>query len=83
MPYLPQEKRDELRFRLPETGAELNYVIYNHVKRLLAHRRRIKGTLRYDDYAEVLAAIEGAKGEYLRHDMEPYEDRKREENGPV
>lgn len=83
MPYLPQEKRDELRFRLPENGAELNYMFTWHIKRLLSRRLRENSHWCYADFAEILAALEGAKAEFLRHDMEPYEDLKREQNGPV
>ena len=46
-------------------------------------RRADRAPLRYADFAEALAALEGAKQEFLRTQMNPYEQRKRKENGDV
>lgn len=80
MPYIPKGRRPLVEAEGPETGADLAYLLYKQVADYLAMRN---DDLHYPDYADVLAAIEGTKMEYLRHHMWPYEDRKLDENGDV
>lgn len=83
MPYLEHIDRQRVhRLGFATNGAELNYLITYHINKFLRERAIVRD-LRYADFAEALAAIEGAKGEFLRLKMWPYEDRKREENGDV
>lgn len=83
MPYLTREKREAVHKQgFAWDGAELNYLICYHANKMLKNRA-VTAPLRYADFAEVLAAIEGAKFEFLRGPMAAYEDRKLNENGTI
>ena len=82
MPYISPTRRlrydDYENLQLPENGGDLSYVI----SRLIA--RYTEGhELRYDTIAEVRSALVGALGEYDRVVADPYEDRKRKDNGDI
>lgn len=80
MPYIPQEKRDEIDLdvqRLPETAGELNYAITELV---LAYYNVVPD---YASINDVLGALEGAKLEFYRRVAAPYEDTKKEANGDI
>ena len=90
MPYIPRENKlaymDALAeiqdaFASAEAGdGDLNYVLTQvAVAWLMYHNPPYGYTMR----SRVLAAFEGAKMEYYRRVMAPYEDRKREDNGDV
>lgn len=83
MPYLKKAQRENVHKQgFAWDGAELNYLICYHANQMLKNRA-VTQELRYADFAEVLAAIEGAKGEFKRVIMDPYEARKALENGHV
>lgn len=79
MPYIPQEAREELLERPPETPGELNYEITQLVQSYLD----TKDEIGYSALAEVVSALECAKLEFYRRVVVPYEDSKIEQNGDV
>ena len=85
MPYLTAEKRENLLDfnvtvggRPPESAAELNYMITYCVKAFLNGR-----PLNYSVLNDCVGAIEGAKMEFQRRYVGPYEEKKLEQNGDV
>lgn len=82
MPYIDRERRDEFAYGLrqmetPLTPGELNYVITQLVWDYYSQNRR------YQTANDVLGALEGAKLEFYRRIVGPYEDQKIQENGDV
>jgi hypothetical protein len=85
MPYIKQSRRLDLESTYTEcddtrTCGELNYVITLILKRY-AHDR-LEG-LTYGAINDVLGALEGAKLEFYRRVVVPYESKKIVENGDV
>ena len=78
MPYITQENRDDLydRENCAENGGELNYLI----SQLCAEYIYTHG-LRYSNISDVVGALEGAKQEFFRQVVNPYEELKILENG--
>ena len=74
MPYIPQKERDE-EWR---HAGELNY----HFTRMIVGYFEDKG-LSYQTINDILGALEGAKLEFYRRVVVPYEDKKIVENGDV
>jgi hypothetical protein len=74
MPYISQDRRG----RLPETAGELNYAFTY----LINYYRGLKGAS-YQTFNDIIGALEGAKIEFYRRIVIPYEDEKRRENGDV
>jgi len=60
------------------SGAELNYFITEILNSYMAH----KG-LRYSNISDVMGALEGAKLEFVRKVVNPYEEKKEQENGGI
>lgn len=87
MPYIKAEDRakfaralDEVGDNRPQTAGELNYLITKIVDSFLWK----DGTQpRYQDYNDVMGALEGAKLELYARKIRPYEDKKIDENGDV
>lgn len=79
MPYIPQGARPDVH---PTTdkdarnAGELNYQITVLINRYI----NING-MRYQAMNDVVGALDGAKVEFQRRVVGPYEDRKIEENG--
>ena len=84
MPYVDQEARNQLNVgAVPRKAGELNYVI---TKACLRYLRNLEGPgrkLGYQDFNDVIGALECAKMELNRVIIGPYEDIKIAENGPV
>ena len=80
MPYLTSEVRTYVDTHSPCSAGELNYAITQLISRYVARR---KGNHSYSDLNDVLGTLEGAKLEFYRRVVVPYEDRKREANGDV
>lgn len=84
MPYIKEEQRKILDPKVEDlsdfitNGGKINYCI---VKLCLSFVQ-FEGE-NYENYAECLAAIEGAKQELYRKHIAPYEDKKEQENGPI
>ena len=80
MPYIKPDQRARVDTYGPATPGELNYAITRLISRYMPQMRQ---HLSYEALNEVLGALEGAKLEFVRRVVVPYEDRKRAENGDV
>ena len=80
MPYITQPTRAYVNAHDPCSPGELNYAITRLISKYLVRR---PGCHTYSDLNDVLGALEGAKLEFVRRVVVPYEDRKRAENGDV
>ncbi len=82
MPYIKPEDRGALDHSIanciPRDAGELQYVIARIIKQHLATR-----TMRYQVLNDVIGALEGAKLEFYRRVVAPYEETKRAQNGDV
>jgi len=84
MPYIKQEDRLKLADYInekttgPENAGQLNYIF---TKIMLGYISR-KGQ-NYQNYNDILGAIEGSKMELYRIFIGPYEDTKIQENGSI
>lgn len=89
MPYIDPYARAKFRLHadhsaegiklVADTAGELQYCI---AKLVMAFLRR-KPAYRYQDLNDVVGALEGAKLEFYRRILAPYEDGKIQENGDV
>lgn len=94
MPYIKQEKRKEFIVKeavgeyeidllttvgkIADCGGDLNYAFTVIAKAYMDSKGE-----NYQNYSDVIAALEGAKLELYRRSVAPYEDKKAEENGDV
>ena len=78
MPYLRPGTRKELETRHAVRSGELNYKIT-----LLAKQYLETNGLSYLSINDILGALEGAKLEFYRRVVVPYEDEKILENGDI
>jgi len=76
MPYITQESRDNLV--TAQNGGDLNYQISMLCATYIAEHG-----LRYHNISDVVGALEGAKQEFFRMVVNPYEEIKENENGGV
>jgi hypothetical protein len=85
VPYISAERRQILKSQRidslePETPGELNYLLTMCLIRYLESRR---GAVGYTEFNDVLGALEGAKAEFYRRNVVPYEQAKIQTNGDV
>lgn len=84
MPYITKDAREALEFDLTdiggsaETPGELNFLLTELLVGYLDEHGRSYGTIN-----DILGALEGAKLEFYRRVVAPYEDKKIAENGDV
>ncbi len=79
MPYIKSEARADFNITaVPEDAGELNYAFTFIIKSYLEGKE-----LRYQLINDVVGALEGAKTEFQRRVVTPYEDIKIKENGDV
>ncbi len=79
MPYVKQDIRELLDIGHPPGDAgELNYLITNLCLFYIDNK-----DIKYQYINDVLGALEGAKLEFYRRLVAPYEDKKAVENGDV
>jgi len=85
MPYIPKERREaleqlhtSLRADRLENAGELNYAVTLLLKAYTEQKGRS-----YQTMNDVVGALEGAKAEYQRRVIAPYENLKILENGDV
>jgi hypothetical protein len=79
MPYITQEARDRLKnTKTPTTAGELNYILTMEI--LYYFKGYGKN---YQAINDVIGALEGAKAEFQRRIVAPYEDTKIEDNGDL
>lgn len=77
MPYIVNDRRATSRTH-PATAGELNYAFTE----LMLYYTRFKG-LNYQTINDIIGAAEGAKAEFQRRVVAPYEDEKIRMNGDV
>lgn len=88
MPYINSDDRkrldpnlDYLGIECPQTAGELNYLF---TKISLDYLNAWQDTQsKYQNYNDVIGALEACKLEFYRRAVAPYEDKKIEENGDV
>lgn len=88
MPYIPEKDRNMFEKALKElwvtiqyegiSKGELNYILSTVAKYYLERHGKSYGIL-----SDIIGAFEGAKLEFYRRLVGPYEDKKIEENGDV
>lgn len=78
MPYIKFEDQQNVTRHGPHTPGELNYVF----TRLIQEYLKLNG-LSYTKINDILGALEGAKLEFYRRVVAPYEEKKIAENGDV
>ena len=77
MPYITQENRDRMRYGVPKTAGELNYVLTNIILKYIGEEPN------YQRFNDAIGALEGCKLELYRRKVAPYEDTKIIANGDV
>lgn len=88
MPYIVQERRQELDRKLKElfeenlTVGELNYIFSRIIKNLLDKKKHLK-QFSYQLCNDIIGVLECAKIEFYTRVVTPYEDIKRKENGTL
>lgn len=83
MPYIPQGRRGDLIDHLsfggaPITPGELNFAITMLIVKYSLYNGKCYATIN-----DILGALEGAKLEFYRRVVAPYEDEKIKQNGDV
>lgn len=79
MPYIKAEDRYALKMGdAAVTPGQLNYLITKLIESYI-----ITNGANYSIFNDIVGAVEGAKLEFYRRIVAPYEDKKREENGDV
>ena len=82
MPYIKREQREELSDphanQFPRNAGELNFAFSAFADKYIEGRG-----LNYQNINDVIGALEGAKMEFYRRVVAPYEDKKAIENGEV
>jgi len=77
MPYIEQEARIAASL-FPQDPGELNYAITVLLNNYVQSKSK-----RYQTFNDALGALEGAKAEFYRRVVVPYEEQKRYDNGDV
>ena len=83
MPYISQEVRFDLLRRHPITPGELSYKFTNEIKTYWNQGTFAGNKQDYQRINDILGALEGAKLEFVRRVVNPYEDSKIKDNGDV
>ena len=78
VPYIKREKKIDLQDRLPKDSGELNFLFTDIITDYLYENGKS-----YKVCNDIIGALEGAKLEFYRRVVAPYEDKKIEENGDV
>ena len=88
MPYIKQERRDELDPLIDALSNELvskdiSMGDYNYAITKLMHQFILSEGLRYKNLNDIVGMMECCKAEFIRIVVSYYEDKKRVENGNV
>jgi hypothetical protein len=78
MPYIPQKNRDELLTRNADNAGELNYLFTSLARTYIEDKGES-----YQNYNDIIGALEGCKLELYRRRVGQYEDLKIKDNGDV
>lgn len=81
MPYIKQDARNSVFYDGPSNAGELNFAITHLMMEYVFYQRG--GRLSYQKVNDCLGALEGAKMEFYRRIVVPYEEEKMKENGDV
>jgi hypothetical protein len=84
MPYIDKSRR--ISFAEATNTGELNYELTGVIRNYLQYRLNdhpLKTENNYNDYNDVIGALESCKLEFYRRVVVPYEKRKMKENGDV
>jgi hypothetical protein len=77
MPYISQIRRAEIEDgSCPANAGELNFTLTKIIQDYLFYNHRS-----YQTMNDIVGALEGAKAEFQRQVVNPYEDRKIKANG--
>jgi len=78
MPYIKEEDKKKLQDgKLIESAGELNYLFTNLIQEYIDDNQG----LNYQVINDIVGALDGAKAEFQRRIVIPYEDKKIRENG--
>ncbi len=79
MPYISAEEKEFVeKTGIYKTAGQLNYRL---TRVILSYW--VNGPRNYQAINDIIGALDGAKAEFQRRIVAPYEDRKREQNGDV
>lgn len=78
MPYISQARREDLQVEHVKTPGELTYDFTLLIMKYVDNQK-----LSYQTINDIVGALEGAKLEFCRRVVVPYEDAKILENGDV
>ena len=78
MPYIDKQKRKNVIVYGALNAGELNYEITMVITQYM-----LKKGLKYQVINDIIGALEGAKLEFYRRAVTPYEDMKKDLNGDV
>lgn len=78
MPYIQFDRREAALDGDVQTPGELNFVLTSFVKAYMNHKQ-----LSYQTINDIVGALEGAKLEFYRRVVIPYETQKAHDNGDV
>lgn len=79
MPYIQKKQKEALAAGASITGpGELNYLLTLTIKRYW-----VNSSKNYQAINDVVGAVEGARQEFIRRIVNPYEDEKIKQNGDV
>ena len=78
MPYIKPETRSKVESQGALGSGELKYQVTRVIEKYRATHDDS-----YQTFNDIIGALEGAKLEFSRRVVAPYEDRKRRENGDV
>mgnify|MGYP001558464590 CR=1 FL=1 len=83
MPYISQVARQTVDAHGPTTPGELNYAITRLLVKYASYAHAPIEDISYMTLNDMLGALEGAKLEFYRRIVVPFEERKLKENGDV
>lgn len=80
MPYVEKKQRSRIINGMspPETPGELNFMISHVCREYMRHKQK-----RYSTFNDIMGALDGAKLEFYRRIIGPYEDRAILKNGDI
>lgn len=78
MPYIKQDRRQQVMTTGPETSGELNYTLTVVIRAYMRDKGKSYATMN-----DIVGALESCKAEFQRRVVAPYEDGKIKTNGDV
>lgn len=90
MPYIDKKKRELIDSDLGDLGliaakdagpGELAYSLWYDLGSYINLRKRAGHKINYAELSSIIGVLESVKNEFIRKHVNPYEDKKIEENG--